>query len=533
MSSEHPINIDMGQELTLKEVNSRYPSGPGITVFKSWFNTLMKASGVDEAAFWGNDAVSTIPTGNQYKITMSKANMTKVRKTLNSSRRPTFRESKYAIVYDNPAGDKPIKIEFGVPGDKVILFFLLDSTGKKPRGSGKTSQKPSTKQQEMVTLKIFEELISSATTKWDNPKSGGYKKLRDTVLKKIWPDIDHPEREDWDKHFELQFNEVRNETKLPNNNFNVYSYTQFMDFIDKWVTQEGPRGSKGPWPVAGNISKKDSWNPADIWLVKSGNEYKDYIERIKTAPKIDVINGILREAFNAMVIVGISLKKSSGKKLFYDLLNLESQLPSMPPVEFGVFKIDLPYDDAKKEFTKTTNNLTVKKKGGTTVGEMRIGTNTTKKGNNTYEFKAAGAASAQLGKVPKDLMLERLQQILGTSYSSLPTWSDVQDNMIDGITDKTHYRYWKVRVDAIIKNPGNIFQIDPNVKEFPNNMLDIGVKPIKKTEAAAGQIVEFAYLLTQMSKPQLNNFVEDCYYYAQKKGASVRGHRFGPFGKLH
>ena len=130
-------------------------------------------------------------------------------------------------------------------------------------------------------------------------------------------------------------------------------------------------------------------------------------------------------------------------------------------------------------------------------------------------------------------MLERLQQIVGTSYSSLPTWKDVEDNMIDGITDKTHYRYWKVRVDAIIKNPGNIFQIAPNVKEFPNNMLDIGVKPITKTEAAAGQIVEFAYLLTQMSKPKLNDFVEDCYYYAQKKGRSVRGHRFGPFGKLH
>ena len=43
-------------------------------------------------------------------------------------------------------------------------------------------------------------------------------------------------------------------------------------------------------------------------------------------------------------------------------------------------------------------------------------------------------------------------------------------------------------------------------------MLDIGVKPITKTEAAAGQIVEFAYLLTQMSKPKLNDFVEDCYY---------------------
>ena len=96
MSSECHINISMGQELSLKQVNTMFPKSPGITVFKSWFNTLMKVAAVDPASFFGDDSVSTMPLGGtQYLITMSKANMDKVKRTLNSGRRPTFNESKW------------------------------------------------------------------------------------------------------------------------------------------------------------------------------------------------------------------------------------------------------------------------------------------------------------------------------------------------------------------------------------------------------------------------------------------------------
>ena len=244
----------------------------------------------------------------------------------------------------------------------------------------------------------------------------------------------------------------------------------------------------------------------------------------------------MRQAYNKMVIVGISLKKSSGKPgdLHYDLINLESKLPVYPKIVFEKMKIDLPYDDRKKVFTKTTNNLFVKKKQGTTVGDMRIGTNTTGKGNNTYEFKAAGAQAAQLGKIPKDLMLERLQSMSKFSgMASLPTWQSVENHMPSGIGDKKNIAYWTNMVKAI-KNKPDYFTIqDQTLNDFVGNMIEIGDKDvIEKTESAAGQIVEFAYILSQMSKPALNEFVEDCFYYAQKKGMGSR-YRFGPFGKLH
>ena len=525
----------MGQELSLKQVNTMFPKSPGVTVFKSWFNALIKAAAVDPAALWGNDDVREIPLGGaQYVITLTKPNMDKIKRTLNSGRRPTFKESKWIITYETLTGGKgPIAIlEFGEPG-RLVLKIKLETTGKKPRGTGKASKKPDTDEQEKVTLKIFEELLSVATPKWDRL---GYKALRDEKLKRLYGDIDHPEREDWDKHFELQFNEIRAKTKLPNSKFNVYDYDGFLKFIDNWVTKKGPHGSGKAWPIAGKISQKDSWNPADIWLVKSGNEYDDYVDRIQTAGTLEEINVVLRHAYAKMIIVGISLKKSSGKPgdLHYDLINLESKLPQYPKIIFETMKIDLPFNEKTKEFSKTTNNLKVKLKGGTTVGEMRIGTNTTGKGNNTYEFKAAGAQSAQLGKIPKDLMLERLQGMsMFSGMTSLPTWQNVEDHMPTGIGDKKNISYWTNMVKTI-KNKPDYFTIqDQTLNDFVGNMIAIGDKDIiEKTESAAGQIVEFAYILSQMSRPQVNEFVEDCFYYAQKVGMGSR-YRFGPFGKLH
>ena len=533
----------MGQELSLDEVNKIYPKSPGVSVFKSWFNALMKASSINPGSFFGQDEFATIPIGKQYVISMDRSNIGKVRATLNSGRRPDFKESKWAIVFQTSTiGKQPILLEMGLPGSKPVIIFKLMITGKAPRGTGKESKTPKTKQQEQVTLKIFEELLSSATSKWDQPQSGGYKKLRDTVLKKIYPDIDHPDRKDWSDHFELQFDNIRKvpQTKgIAVSNFDVYSYTEFMEFIETHVVKTGPPSAKvpGEWPVAGNISQKDSWNPADIWLVKSGNEFDKYKDRILAAPKIDVINSILREAYNKKIIVGISLKKTSPGRFNFDLVNLKNLGKPLPEIEMGTFNIDLPFDDRKKKFTKTTNNLTVKKKKGTTVGEMRIGTNTTEKGNNTYEFKPAGSAAAQLGKVPKDLMLTRIQKVLGNEYKSLPTWQEVEKKMVPQNELLNHgsrnsmWNYWNDRVKAIKGTTG--FNVNKSVDEFANNMARVGVKPITKTEAAAGQIIEFAYTLSRMSSAQRDNVLQDCFYYAQKKGISVKGNRFGPFGKLH
>ena len=58
---------------------------------------------------------------------------------------------------------------------------------------------------------------------------------------------------------------------------------------------------------------------------------------------------------------------------------------------------------------------------------------------------------------------------------------------------------------------------------------------IKKTNACI-QIMDFAYIIClikdKVGVKGLNNFWEDMYYYAQKKGKMGKS-AFGPFAKLH
>ena len=166
---------------------------------------------------------------------------------------------------------------------------------------------------------------------------------------------------------------------------------------------------------------------------------------------------------------------------------------------------------------------------------MRTGSNTTGVGNNTYEFKPSGAATAMLGKVPKDLMLKRFQAE-GVNIDSLPTWQEMSTRRPKATGD-IQYNYWKGVVKTVSSSP--LFNIPSSwdINTFPEDLVIAGDKPdIEKTESAVMQIMEFAYLLTKIEKKKkrkgVDEFFEDLYYFAQKKGV-VFGSEFGPFGKLY
>ena len=71
------------------------------------------------------------------------------------------------------------------------------------------------------------------------------------------------------------------------------------------------------------ISRKDTWNPADIWLVWN---YRNAKQRINAAVKghkeIKVLNDLLREMLYKHEIVGISLKMISKKDARWEVVNL-------------------------------------------------------------------------------------------------------------------------------------------------------------------------------------------------------------------
>lgn len=517
-------------------MNELYPSSSSATKMKKWFNSLMTSAKIDLSSFFAEDKHKMIPiNGKQYEVYLRDTELKKLRGYLNKGDIPNPAGSEQ-IYFNTFKTGQPIIIEYMSAANKLIFKFKIDSTSKKARGATGTASgsKPSTVQQEKVTLKIFEELLKTASPKWDKL---GFKKLASQVLSKIYKDITHQGKlpREWYSHFELQFNEIKDLTKLPNNTFNVYDYDAFMDFIVKLVVHEGPPGPGIAWPHFGKISQKDSWNPADIWLIKSGGDFTKIKDKLKESGTIKELNNYLKVAFHKNIIVGISLKKSSGKAgdLKYQLNNLEKKLPKLPAIELSAFKIDLPFDDKKKQFEKTTNILKVTN-NGQEVGLMRTGTNTTGPGNNTYEFKGAGTQTAQMGKVPKDLMLRRFQ-VAGLNISSLPTMQEVEGRLPSKKGDH-NYNFWKTAVTNIKKQTWLDPQPGWKLEDFPDILLSLRNRKIQKTESFAGQVVLFANLLYEVSKKngkkEVHQVIEDFFYFAQKKG-KVFGSEFGPFAKLY
>ena len=513
----------MAKALTLEEINDRWPSTNGAPVFKKWFNNLMKVAGVDLNTIFGEDKVAKIPTGKLYLIGLSKPSMALIRKTLPLP----LSDKKYVIEDKVKPGDSPVFIEFSVPDTKKPVMILKLVSTSLTRGS-KTSKSPGTPEQEQVTLRIFQELLQKSGP--DYAKKG-YEALAREQLSKLYRDILHPERKDWGKHFELQYNEIRDVTNLPNNQFDIFEYDEFMKFISDLILSGPPNSKK--WPLMGKVSKKDSWNPAEIWLVRSGNKFDEAVEKMKTSGTVLELNAVLKAAFHSHLIVGISLKKSSGKPggLHYELLNLESKLKQLPHVYFKKYKIETPFDGDKFEIT--TWNIPIYNEKGQQIALMRTGSNTSDTGNNTYEMKKAGAATAMLGKVDKTLLLSRLQQD-GLRIDSLPEWHHMK-NLRPQNEGDVNYVHW-TKVAQRISNSG-LFDY-PDADKIAEQLLIMGqqtpssTKGIEKTESSTMQMLTFMDLLTQIGRKKIDELFEDFYYFAQKMGA-VLGTEFGPFSKLY
>lgn len=357
-------------------------------------------------------------------------------------------------------------------------------------GSKVSSKSPSTQQQELITLRIFEELLSSSTK--------NYKKFVELIpiLIEIYPSI--KEEKSWYNSFELQFTDILKKTKLPKNKFDVYNRDGgFMDFISKLVNSKF------------EIAKKDSWNPADIWLLDASNRNK-IKDKLDDAVSIEEVNDILKQAFKDKDIVGISLKKNDGKSLNYDLVNLSSNDKSSN-VDFVTFNLNIPFDSKKNQFTSVTSNLSIKYNNS--EYSMGVKSNQSGIGNITYEFVGKGAA-AFLGKVPKDMLKIELRR-----YNfKMPEHTHFM---------KFNRAEFEKKTKKIISKK-SWFTINGSLDNFVDNLEISWSNGRSKDNVIISQIFTFAYIIASLSKKELTDLSKKLFYMSQKKGKI-----FGPFGKLY
>ena len=136
----------------------------------------------------------------------------------------------------------------------------------------------------------------------------------------------------------------------------------FMEWISKLV---GTRAG---------ISKKDTWNPADVWLVNDYEQVKKDIEgalgQVNIGSKkvlIHMLNNIMvtlmRQQSNSQSpsVVGISLKKISGKAALWEVVNLDPKAYRMfiPGKGANVYQFNKSHTRSKCSLNVETGNYLV------------------------------------------------------------------------------------------------------------------------------------------------------------------------------
>jgi len=436
------------------------------------------------------------------------------------------------------------------------------------------SVKLTTEQQEKITLLIFEAVLGKTTPDYQsfakmfepndkNPTGKPYSKVKQQFPKLRTENT--ATIKSWWNHFDLQFREVANGkgqmSEFPNAKYDVYLYggaNSFMDYVSKLVTQD-----------IGFVSQKDTWNPADVWLLKDGAQ-KNFAAGVAGIKKkidseiyandklgpIREINKLLAAAYHAKEIVGISLKKSDGVKLKYELFNLSATETDLPETRLDKIKLDCSYDSENYRFKSKTANVFVNDTGERVFGgkkfsevskdfslrpssafseasyKMSYKSNTGegKLGNITYEFLPSSKATAFLGKVPKESLEKWLKDQVGTE---MPRYTDYPTDIgpISKRKAKDFLDKWTEKVKVInsaFPTGNDILKLNDFVDNLANSYAMTGLSTSNSTMM---QLVDFTYSLALLkNKEELDDFLTRAYYFAQKKGVK---YNFGPFGKLY
>ena len=288
-----------------------------------------------------------------------------------------------------------------------------------------------------------------------------------------------------------------------------------------------------------NISRKDSWNPADIWLIKEPKVFREKIQRELDGPKgtqtIKELNAIMRSMFQKREVVGISLKLISGKQAKYEEINVSEdffkKLENMEgDFNFRVSKIVLKLGLKGNDQFATQDTVIFLKDKSKEVAKFQLKGNTTSRlANLKFEGTEIGASAARLGKAPLNLV-EQLSKLYDRDLYNSRTKSNgnYPTNYKQFKERKKEYKdmFNRVSKNSFVKDIGA-----KNEEEFCNNMY--AVFEGREPHIANAKLMQLYFVdkLLQLKESDQNEYLTDLLFIAQKKGNKVFD--FGPFGKLY
>lgn len=286
------------------------------------------------------------------------------------------------------------------------------------------------------------------------------------------------------------------------------------------------------------ITKYANWTPADIWLVQDQKKVETLIDSEigkdgKTPTQtVYELNDILRKLFKEKKIVGISLKKVSGKFAIYEEVNvriantsreLRAQKKSYNTPKSQIkIKLDLSYISSKKSFN--TQDLIVNL-GAKFRFQIKSNSGNFRRGafdNLKFEGTFPSYASARGGKVPVDKLSSLMKEngvLFNNKYAEYPKTLDEfkdQSQKFKTIFDKV-----RQNITTNIKNSNEFINIFTYM--FSSSKMNASLANSKLMQ------LDFIYQTLKI-KPskKYEEFWTDLFWLSIRKGKE-----FAPHGKLY
>ena len=414
---------------------------------------------------------------------------------------------------------------------KVYSVRFRETSKKK---GSKSPDATSTRKQELASAAVFKVALARKS-KWttlnafkndkdikkaiigaDRPKNGGYAEAYDD------PD------NDWISVFWKQHKTIID--KLAKTEISEFNREGgFMDVITDAAKGLG-------------VTKKDNWNPADIWGTRGSDaavikKINDAVEGSETGTQtIQQLNTLLRSMYKSKELVGISLKKTSGKEALWEEYNIDAlTLEEVDEYRYKDIKTIINFKASADGKTQSLDSsVQLRKSGGASEYNFQITSNDTSKGNQNLKFesKPTGGAKARGGKAEiaqVELLANKLCPIL------------IKDNEGGDFKNK-HKEYpantsaWTASRGAVIAKYKKYFtdiqnKVTTDCKDADDFAQTIAlIFAGDKPWVAQSKLMQLTFLwhVNKIPNGKVQEFWTDMLFLSIKKGD-----RFGPFGKLY
>jgi len=306
------------------------------------------------------------------------------------------------------------------------------------------------------------------------------------------------------------------------------------------------------------IARKDSWNPADIWLIKEKNVFRKKIIKACSGASgtqtIAELNTMMRSMFVNREVVGISLKLISGKEAKYEEINVSDSFfkkLEMPKDNYNytLSRIVIKLNLNKDSFATQDTNIFLKNTDNKEIAKFQIKGNTTSRlANLKFEGTEIGASAARLGKAPLNLV-EKLSATKGYDSNLYNVETKKNGNypttlkQFQSVQSDYEKMFKRVVASKLVKDVGIT---DRNISPPKSSNVDMGPGPMSEfvynmstvfssssSHIANVKLMQLYFVdrLLMLNPDKQDEYLTDLLFIAQKKGNKVFD--FGPFGKLY